>query len=167
MCLLFRTFVNLNINYMSKTRIQIEQLDEKMRLMSNWSSVAMPPIGWAKAIRTALGMTLQQVANRLGVSKIAVHNLEKREAEKSITLLSLHSLADALDMQLVYGLIPKDDSLEKLIDRKALELAKRIVERTSTSMGLEDQENTAERLEKAIHSRKEQLKSDLPKTLWD
>jgi hypothetical protein len=51
-------------------------------------------------------------------------------------------------MELVYGLVPKDGSIEKLIDRKAKELATRIVSRTSNSMKLEDQENTQQRLKK-------------------
>jgi hypothetical protein len=45
-------------------------------------------------------------------------------------------------MQLVYGLVPKDGSLEALIERKAKQLATQIVLRTSNSMKLEEQENS-------------------------
>ena len=70
-------------------------------------------------------------------------------------------------MQLVYGLVPKDGSIEKLIDRKAKELATRIVSRTSNTMKLENQENTQQRLKKAIEERTAVIKNDLPKMLWD
>ena len=70
-------------------------------------------------------------------------------------------------MQLVYGLVPKDGSIEALIDRKARELALRIVSRTSNSMKLEDQENTKQRLKKAIEERAAIIKNELPKMLWD
>ena len=70
-------------------------------------------------------------------------------------------------MHLVYGLVPKDGSIEKLIDRKAKELATRIVLRTSNTMKLEDQENTQQRLKKAIEERTAVIKNELPKILWD
>jgi hypothetical protein len=50
-----------------------------------------------------------------------------------------------MDLQLIYVLIPKDGTLELLIDRKARELATKIVNRTSHSMKLEGQENSAAR----------------------
>ena len=53
-------------------------------------------------------------------------------------------------MDLVYALVPKDGSLDALIERKARELAIKIVSRTSNTMRLEDQENSTERIKKAI-----------------
>jgi hypothetical protein len=70
-------------------------------------------------------------------------------------------------MHLVYGLVPEEKSLEAYIDRKARELAKQIVARTSNSMKLENQENSTERIEKAIEERTEMIKRELPKNLWD
>jgi hypothetical protein len=70
-------------------------------------------------------------------------------------------------MQLVYALIPKDGSLQALIDRKANELATKIVMRTSQSMKLEDQENSEQRIKQAIQERTIAIKNELPKTLWD
>ena len=70
-------------------------------------------------------------------------------------------------MQLVYGFVPNDGSLEALIDRKAEELATQIVMRTNNSMKLEHQENTKQRIEKAIQERSIAVKNEMPKTLWD
>ncbi|MDP4821601.1 MAG: hypothetical protein NWR67_11370, partial [Saprospiraceae bacterium] len=97
----------------------------------------------------------------------SVQEIELREKEGAITLKSLRETANALDMHLVYGLVPKDGSIEKLIDRKAKELATRIVLRTSNTMKLEDQENTQQRLKKAIEERTAVIKNELPKILWD
>ncbi|HLG41534.1 MAG TPA: hypothetical protein VI461_17775, partial [Chitinophagaceae bacterium] len=72
-----------------------------------------------------------------------------------------------LDMQLVYGFVPNDGSLDQLIDRKAKELATQIVQRTSHTMKLEDQENSKQRIEKAIEERVAIIKNEMPKTLWD
>ena len=70
-------------------------------------------------------------------------------------------------MQLVYALVPKDGTLEDLIERKARELAIRIVSRTSTNMKLEDQEISKERQKNAIEERAAIIKNEMPKTLWD
>jgi predicted DNA-binding mobile mystery protein A len=93
--------------------------------------------------------------------------LEKREKEGTITLKTLKEVAKAMDIQLVYGFIPNQGSLEALIEKKASELATRIVMRTSNSMKLEDQQNSDKRLQKAIKERTRMLVNEMPKILWD
>ena len=93
--------------------------------------------------------------------------MEQREKNGSITLKSLRDTAKALDMELVYGFVPTDGSLNALIERKARELATKIVSRTSHSMTLEDQGISDERIEKAIEERATRLKYEMPKILWD
>ena len=100
-------------------------------------------------------------------SKQSVNELEKREANGSITLKTLKEAANAMDMKLVYGFIPKEETLEKLIEKRARELAIEIVSRTSNSMRLEDQENSKKRIEKSIRSKTEEIMDKMPKYLWD
>ena len=152
---------------MHKKSLQIAQIEQKLQGFAAAQKVAAPPTGWLKAVRVSLGMSLQQLANRLSITKQSVQEIELREKEGGVTLKRLRETADALDMQLVYGLVPKDGSLDKLIDRKARELATLIVSRTSNSMKLEDQENTSPRLKKAIEERTAVIKNELPKMLWD
>ena len=144
-----------------------QQIDSKIRPFVAVKQLIMPETGWIRAIRTALGMSLKQVGNKLKNTRQSVQELELREKNGSITINSLKEVAEALDMQLVYVFIPKDGSLEALIDRKAHELAARIVLRTSNTMKLEDQQNSKERIEKAIEERAEELKKEVPKMLWD
>jgi predicted DNA-binding mobile mystery protein A len=152
---------------MHKKSLQIQHLNAKMQAFTVANKVAAPPTGWLKAIRTAIGMSLEQLGKKLNVTKQSVLEMEEREKEGSITIKSLREAARALDMQLVYGLVPNDGSIDALIDRKAKELAKQIVMRTSNSMKLEDQENTKQRLEKALQERTFIIKNEMPKTLWD
>jgi hypothetical protein len=63
--------------------------------------------------------------------------------------------------------VPRDGSLNSYIDKKARSLAETIVTRTSNNMKLEDQENTQQRLNKAIEERRIIIKRELPKALWD
>ena len=70
-------------------------------------------------------------------------------------------------MELVYGFVPNDGSLDALIEKRASQLATKIVMRASNTMKLEDQGNTSSRIEKAIIERTEELKKEMPKILWD
>jgi predicted DNA-binding mobile mystery protein A len=152
---------------MSKKSLQVQQLNSKMLAYASLQKVAPPPTGWIKAIRNAIGMSMQQLGNRLSITKQSVQDIERREKDGSITIKALREAARALDMQLVYGIVPADGSLEVLIDRKAKELASQIVLRTSNTMKLEDQENSKQRIEKAIEERAIIIKNEMPKTLWD
>ena len=152
---------------MSKKSLQIQQLNSKMLAFASLQKVAPPPTGWIKAIRNAIGMSMLQLGKRLSITKQSVQDIERREKDGSITIKALKETAKALDMQLIYGFVPNDGSLEALIDRKAKELATQIVQRTSNSMKLEDQENSKQRIEKAIEERATIIKNEMPKTLWD
>ena len=129
--------------------------------------VAMPPTGWIKAIRTAIGMSMQQLGKKLNVSKQGVMDIEKREKDGSITIKSLREIARAMDMQLVYGFVPNDGSLDALIEKRATELATQIVMRTANTMKLEDQAISQKRIETAIKERAIAIKNEMPKILWD
>jgi predicted DNA-binding mobile mystery protein A len=152
---------------MAKKQLQLEQLNKKLNQFIPIKSIIPPQSGWIKAIRSTLGISLQQLGNKLNISKNSVRALEIREKEGSITIKTLREAANALDMELVYGFIPKDGTLEALIDRKARELAEKIVLKTSNTMKLEDQENSKERLKKAIEERFMKFKTEMPKILWD
>ncbi len=152
---------------MGKKNLQLQQLNNKMLAFDTLQNIAPPPTGWVKAIRTALGMSMQQLGNKLSITKQSIQDVELREKKGTITINALREIANALDMQLVYGFVPKDDSLEALIERKAKELATRIVERTSNTMKLEDQENSKKRIQKAIDERAASIKIEMPKILWD
>lgn len=147
--------------------LRIQQLNNKMLAYKDLKKVAPPPTGWIKAIRTTIGMSMEQLAQRLSITKQSVQQMETREKDGSITIKSLRETAKVLDMQLVYGFVPVDGSLEELIERKAKELATQIVLRTSNNMKLEDQENTKQRIEKAIAERTVTIKNEMPKALWD
>ena len=138
-----------------------------MGAMATLQKITVPPTGWIKAIRAALGMSLLQLGSKLSITKQSAQDMERREKDGSITLKALREAAEVLDMHMVYGFVPKDGSLEQLIDRKAKELARSIVLRTSNSMKLEDQENSKQRIDKAIEERSLAIKNEMPKTLWD
>ena len=152
---------------MKKKTLQIEQLNRKMQGLAEMKTIIPPPLGWIKAIRTSLGMSLQQLGNKISITKQSVLDIERREQLGTISLKTLRESANALDMELVYAFVPKDGSLDTLIERKAKELATEIVLRTSNTMKLEDQEVSKKHIQKAILERTIIIKNEMPKILWD
>ena len=152
---------------MRNDKLQFQQLNEKMDQLNGMQHVIVPPIGWIRAIRNGIGMSMEQLGKKLSITKQGVMDIEKREKEGAITIKSMQEIGKAMDTQFVYGFVPKAGSLEQMIEYRALEIASKIVERTSTTMKLEDQANSKERIEKAIKERATEIINKTPKILWD
>ncbi len=152
---------------MTPKPLLLQQLDSKLLAYQPLQKATPPPTGWIRAIRTALGMSMQQLGSKLSITKQGVQDIERREREGAITIKALQEVGNALEMQFVYGFIPNHGSLDAWIQLKAQALAKQIVLRTSHTMKLEDQENARERIEQAIQERAIAIKKEMPKILWD
>ena len=135
---------------MRNNKLQFQQLNEKILQLAGMQHVIVPPIGWIKAIRNGIGMSMEQLGKKLSITKQGVMDIEKREMEGAITIKAMQEIAKAMDTKFVYGFVPNAGSLEQMIETRALEIAKTIVQRTSTTMKLEDQVNSKERIENAI-----------------
>jgi predicted DNA-binding mobile mystery protein A len=144
----------------------VRQLDKKFETFQVLKN-NLPTKGWINLIRKTLKMSLRQLGNKMSITPQSLRGIEEREEEGTISLKTLKDAADALEMELVYGFIPKEDSLEKVIERRAHEMAKKIVSQTSVSMKLEDQENSKARQKEAVEELAGELKRELPKSLWD
>lgn len=151
----------------TKHQLMIDQLDTKLKIYAPLIKVNTPDKGWLHVIRKAYKMSYRQFGKRIGITAPSAAGIEKREKEGSITLKSLEDAGKALNMKLVYGFVPIDGSIEKTIENKARELALEIVKMTSNTMTLEDQENTNQRLKKAVRDKTNQLIYEMPRHLWD
>lgn len=151
----------------SKQALLIEQVDRKLKTFKPLNEVIVPKKGWVYTVRTALKMSLRQLAERMNITPQSASEIEQRESNETITLKSLREVAQAMDMKLVYGFIPKDGSIEKMIEKRAIEIATKIVMRTSNTMKLEDQENSKKRIEKNVQIKAKELIDTMPKHLWD
>ena len=70
-------------------------------------------------------------------------------------------------MKLVYGFVPKDGSIDKLITLKAEKLARKIELRTKPTMKLEDQALSDNKINKSIKDLTDEIKREMNKSLWD
>lgn len=151
----------------AKRQLLLDQTARKLAQFKGLDTLIIPPKGWIHTIRTTLNMSLRQLGSRLNITAQSVKEIEDREAGGTITLNSLSDTARALDMKLVYGFVPKHETLEVMVEKRAFEIAQQIVLRTNTTMALEDQQNSEERIRKAIAQKTIEIMSEMPKYLWD
>ena len=74
----------------------------------------------------------------LSINQKSLHALEASEAKKTIRLDSLEKVADALDCDLVYALVPRD-SLENHYRNRAYSVASTQLAGIANTMDLESQ----------------------------
>ena len=102
------------------------------------TQLAVPRLGWVRAIRDALGMTAGQLGKRMGVTHSTVFDLERSEREGRVRIDSLRKAAETLDCTLVYAFVP-NRGLEETVRRQAEEVVDRQLARVEQTMALEGQ----------------------------
>lgn len=151
----------------NQRKLLIEQLDQKLQPFSQTRKVMVPERGWTNTIRTTLNMTMAQLGAKLNITRQGVKRIEESEANGTITLNSLKDVANAMDLKLVYALVPKNGSINDLIQIKAEKLAQKIVLRTNQNMKLEDQGIGDDKIAKTIMELADEIKREMRKSLWD
>ena len=144
-------------------RARTRQLDDTLRAINVPSR---PNTGWIRTIRTALGLSQQQLASRLEMTRQNIGSLERQEVARRITLETLGRVAAALDCDVQYALVPRT-SLDETIERQALYRARRQLERVNASQSLEASELPSDSLDRAIRDLADEMKTARPKDLWD
>ena len=107
-----------------------------------------PPSGWVRAIRDALGMSTRELAARAGVSAPRVSQIERAEVDGSLTLATLHRIAEALDCRVEYALVPRRP-LDEMVNDQARAKAEGLLRIVDHTMAMEGQrtDEYARRLE--------------------
>ena len=149
-----------------KTGLKRRQLDHALRAYPPAKSSTIPPSGWIRSIRQALGMTQSQLGAKLGFSRQSVQDFEKAEAERRITLDSLDRLARAMGCRLVYALVPEAGSLDELRRRRAEGIADSMLKPTTHSMKLEAQGVFKRDRERQRKELVDELLAGSARTLW-
>jgi predicted DNA-binding mobile mystery protein A len=149
-----------------KTLIQ-KQIDELIQSFVSGKQNTQISAGWIQSARLALGMSLRQLAERVGVSVSALTNFEKREHTDSVSLATLKKTANAMDMELVYYFKPKDGSIRNAVEKQARKKAQEILNQSNQTMKLEDQETNSSSQELELERLTKDIMSKMPQNLWD
>lgn len=118
--------------------IQLVQAEKRGAVLKKLTNQVQMRTGWIEYMRAILGLTLQDLAKRAGVSKSTTAQSERREADGKVTLETLKKMANAMECDLFYAFVPRKRISAILMDR-ALQKARSILSRTDTHMSLEDQ----------------------------
>jgi predicted DNA-binding mobile mystery protein A len=129
------------------------------------AQLQVPPEGWLRTMRKALGMSGAQLARRAGVSRALISKIELVEASGSVTLRTMQQMAEAMNCRFVYAIVPEHD-VESVIEARARDKAEALVKQASIHMALEDQLLSKSRLELEIKRVTKEL-LDKPSALWD
>lgn len=146
-------------------QLRLEQIQASLEVYKDLLSRRPPPRGWLKAIRESLGLTERQQASKLGMTGSSLHKSELAEAEERITLGQLRKLADGLDCELVYALVPRKP-LTQVVEDRARSIALEEVSGVAHTMSLEDQRPATERLRKQVEQRTAELLRGRWSDLW-
>ncbi len=146
-------------------QLRLEQIQTALAAYKDLTSRRPPQRGWLKAIRESLGLTERQQAARLGITGSSLHKSELAEAEERITLGQLRKLAEGLDCELVYALVPRKP-LTQVVEDQARSIAVQEVSSVAHTMSLEDQRPAAERLRKQVEQRTAELLRGRWSDLW-
>ena len=148
-------------------KLYLEQIDRKIKAFSRVLPDSKPMGGWIEAVRKAIGMNMRQLATKMNKTPQAIKQIQEREKAGTITLNSLEETAAAMNMRLVYAIVPMEtSSLSELIQQQAEKMAKEIVIRANKTMSLEDQKISEKRIKNSIKEISAEL-AENPEKLWE
>lgn len=141
--------------------LQIRALDKKTFDLKSAKNIVPQPSGWIKTVREAIGMTVSQLANRLGVTQPRITKMESNE--DNLKLSTMKKAAEAMNCEFVYYFKPKT-TFQNLVDEQAQKKAAEVLKTVNVNMALENQEIAEDEAVKDFAS---DLINTKIKQIWD
>ena len=117
--------------------LQIRALDKKTSDLKSAKNIVPQSSGWIKTVREAIGMTVSQLAARLGVTQPRITKMESNE--DNLKLSTMKKAAEAMNCEFVYYFKPKT-TFQNLVDEQAQKKAAEVLKTVNVNMALENQE---------------------------
>ena len=117
--------------------LQIRALDKKTSDLKSAKNIVLQSSGWIKTVREAIGMTVSQLAARLGVTQPRITKMESNE--DNLKLSTMKKAAEAMNCEFVYYFKPKT-TFQNLVDEQAQKKAAEVLKTVNVNMALENQE---------------------------
>ena len=96
-----------------------KKLDAEMKLYRRAGMEKNPTNALLRAVRQTLGVPVVEIAEKMGVCKSVVLDLEAREPQNTVTLRSMSRMARAMGCKMVYGIVPEGGkTLEELAEKR-------------------------------------------------
>ena len=141
--------------------LQIRALDKKTSDLKSAKNIVPQPAGWIKTVREAIGMTVSQLAARLGVTQPRITKMESNE--DNLKLSTMKKAAEAMNCEFVYYFKPRT-TFQNLVDEQAQKKAAEVLKTVNVNMALENQEIAEDEAVKDFAS---DLINTKIKQIWD
>ena len=132
---------------------------------NNASKLTPPTEGWLRTVRKALKMPSKVIIARAGITKAELYRIERGEVNGTLTLNTLKNTAKAMGCELHYAVVPKD-SVQSMLEKRAYQHARKLVNQASTHMQLEAQGIVDEKTELQIQLVANDLIAQMPSWFW-
>lgn len=117
--------------------LQIRALDKKTSDLKSAKNIVPQSSGWIKTVREAIGMTVSQLAARLGVTQPRITKMESNE--DNLKLSTMKKAAEAMNCEFVYYFKPRT-TFQNIVDEQAQKKAAEVLKTVNVNMSLENQE---------------------------
>ena len=95
------------------------RLDVELRPFRRAGMEKRPTHELLRAVRQAVRVPAAEIAEKMGVNRSVIFDLEASERKKTITLRSLDRMAEAMGCKVVYGIVPVGGkTLEELAEER-------------------------------------------------
>ena len=141
--------------------LQIRALDKKTSDLKSAKNIVPQSSGWIKTVREAIGMTVSQLAARLGVTQPRITKMESNE--DNLKLSTMKKAAEAMNCEFVYYFKPRT-TFENLVEEQAQKKAAEVLKTVNVNMALENQEIAEDEAVKDFAS---DLINTKIKQIWD
>ena len=87
-------------------RLARRSLDMEMQPFRRAGLKKNPTNGLLRAVRMALRVPVAEIAEKMGVNRSEIFDLELREPKNTISLRLMSRMAEAMGCKVVYGIVP-------------------------------------------------------------
>jgi predicted DNA-binding mobile mystery protein A len=148
-------------------KLAITQVDRFLKPLEILRVKPRPKSGWIRYIRKSIGMTALQLAKRINVSRRRIAKIEADELTDALTIKTLKTVANAMECQFVYAIVPKT-TIMKTLETQAKKVAIKQLEKVAHNMNLEAQNVTDQNvLDLQIAELMQQYLNKSFRHLWD
>lgn len=129
-----------------------------------WMANDLPIGKQVQFIREALGMTQAQLAKRCGIRQSMIARIET-DLTIDLRLSTVQKIAKGLDCWLINRFVPEEE-IEKTLDQKSLETARKLVGLSRATAGLEKQMPEDRYIEQQVREMQLRIREKRPSSLW-
>lgn len=144
---------------------EINEMFRSQAQVPGWLAKDLPIGKQVQLVREALGMTQAQLAKRCHIPQSMIARIE-RDLSFDPRLSTVRKLAKGLSCSLTARFVPVEE-IEKVIDQKSLDVARKLVGLSKSTAGLERQMPEDRYIELQVREMQNKIREKRTSFMWD